>query len=146
MTAFAKLFAILAMGLLVAGCAVSAEAEPAATPALTIEKIEGTDLAKLTLSERAIARLAIATAPVERQSSVGNGLTIPYAAVLYAADGTTWTYTNPQARVFVRAPITVERIDGPVALLSDGPPIGTSVVVVGSAELYGAERGVGGGH
>jgi len=45
--------------------------------------------------------------------------------------------------VFVRTQVRVDRIDGDVALLLDGPPSGTSVVTVGLAELFGAETGVG---
>ena len=66
---------------------------------------------------------------------------IPYAAVLYDADGKTWVYANPGPRTFLRAPITVDRIDGDDAFLSDGPPSGTAVVTVGAEELYGTEFG-----
>jgi hypothetical protein len=37
----------------------------------------------------------------------------------------------------------VESIKGPHALLKAGPPAGTTVVVVGVAELFGAESGIG---
>jgi len=48
--------------------------------------------------------------------------------------------------VFVRHAITVDRIEADRAVLSAGPPIGTLVVTVGVAELWGIETGVGGGH
>ena len=48
--------------------------------------------------------------------------------------------------VYLRAEITIDEITGETAVLSAGPPIGTSVVTTGAAELYGAEIGVGGGH
>ena len=49
--------------------------------------------------------------------------------------------------MFVRQPLTIgEIVDERHALLTEGPPAGTPVVVVGSAELWGAENGVGGGH
>ncbi len=67
---------------------------------------------------------------------------IPYAAVLYDPQGKTWTYTNPGPLTFVREPITVDRIEGDKAFLSDGPAPGTLVVTVGAAELFGAETGV----
>lgn len=70
-------------------------------------------------------------------------LVIPYAAVIYDLNGNTWTYTNPQPLTFVREPITVDYIEGELAVLSAGPPIGTTVVTVGVAELYGTETGVG---
>jgi hypothetical protein len=68
---------------------------------------------------------------------------VPYAAVLYDAQGETWVYTNPEKLVFVRTQVKIDRIDGDVALLLEGPPSGTSIVTVGLAELFGAETGVG---
>jgi hypothetical protein len=46
---------------------------------------------------------------------------------------------------FIREAVTILRIDGDVAVLQSGPPVGTSVVTVGTAELLGTERGVEGG-
>ena len=139
-------FVLILAGLLLAGCMQSAvEAAPEA--AVTIEPIEGTHLARVTLSENAAVRLAIETealggdARERAQRSV-----VPFSAVVYDADGSTWVYTNPEGLVFVRQAITVVRIDSGVAVLSDGPATGTLVVTIGVAELYGAETGVGGGH
>ena len=70
-------------------------------------------------------------------------LTVPYGAVLYDASGRTWVYTNPEGRVYVRASIKVDYIDGDVAVLQEGPAAGTQVVAVGASELYGTEVGVG---
>jgi hypothetical protein len=68
---------------------------------------------------------------------------IPYGAVLYDAHGDTWTYTSPEAMVFVRHAIAIDYIEGDLAILTDGPATGTLVVTSGAAELYGAEFGVG---
>lgn len=68
---------------------------------------------------------------------------IPYSAVAYDVEGRTWSYTSPKPLTFVRHPITVDYIDGDLAVLSEGPPPGTAVVMVGVAELLGAELGVG---
>lgn len=134
-------------GLLLAACS-AATAGPPSTPApLTIEEQEGSELSRLTLSQRAAERLGIETVAVAEEQVDGvSRILIPYAAILYEADGTTWVYTNPEGLVFIRAPITVDRIDGDVAILTSGPPRGTLVVTVGGPELYGAEHGVGGGH
>ncbi len=70
-------------------------------------------------------------------------MTVPYSAVLYDAKGATFVYTNPEGRAYVRHPVTVDRIDGPTALLSAGPPVGTWVVTIGGSELLGIEFGVG---
>jgi hypothetical protein len=67
----------------------------------------------------------------------------PYAAVLYDARGNTWAYTTPKPLTFVRQAIHIDYIEGDLAVLSDGPPSGTEVVIVGAAELFGAETGIG---
>lgn len=64
---------------------------------------------------------------------------VPYSAVYYGADGTAWVYVNPKPLVFERQPIVIERIVGDLAILSDGPSVGTKVVTVGAPLLYGAE-------
>jgi hypothetical protein len=68
---------------------------------------------------------------------------IPYSAVIYDATGKTWAYTNPEALTYVRHPIDVEYIEGDLAVLKDGPAVGTPVVTAGAAELLGVEQGVG---
>jgi hypothetical protein len=111
--------------------------------AITIEEQEPSGHKVLTLSEKAAERLGVATAPV---AGSGSRLTIPYAAVVYDSEGKTWTYVNNAPLVYERAAITVDEIDGDLARISAGPPVGTPVVTTGAAELYGAEIGVGGGH
>jgi len=68
---------------------------------------------------------------------------VPYAAVIYGLNGETWVYVSPEPLVFHREPVTVAYIDGDNAVLSEGPAVGTQVVTVGVAELYGADTGVG---
>lgn len=78
-------------------------------------------------------------------SMSGNGAprkVVPYAAVLYGVNGETWVYTNPEPLVFVRSPITIDYIEGDLAVLSEGPEVGTAVVTLGAAELFGTETGV----
>jgi len=136
---------LVVFALALPGCGSrSAGDEPAANDLVTLEPIEGTDVMQVSLSEEAASRLDIQTAPVETvRASSAERSTIPYAAVLYDPAGDTWTYTNPEPLVFVRAPIDVIRIEGDTALLSSGPPPGTDVVTVGAAELLGSEYEVG---
>jgi len=101
-----------------------------------LEVIEGSDFQRVILTEKASQRLDIQTAPVR------DGNIIPYAAVLYGLNGETWTYTNPEPLVFVRQSIVIDHIEGDSAFLSEGPDTGTAVVIIGVAELYGAEVGV----
>lgn len=64
---------------------------------------------------------------------------VPYRAVYYDAKGAPWVYVNTQPLTFERQRITVERVVGDIAVLSDGPPLGTPVVITGAALLYGVE-------
>jgi hypothetical protein len=109
-----------------------------------VEAIAGTELHKVTLTQRAAERLDIKTDRV--QEMVVRGVkrkVIPYAAVLYDAQGQNWVYTSPEPLVFVRHRIQVEYISGDRAVLSQGPAGGTAVVTVGAAELFGAEFEIG---
>lgn len=117
---------------------------PRADQPAVVEAVEGSDLHRVTLTERASERIGIKTAHVEHNQIGGaQRLVIPYAAVLYDATGQTWAYTNPESLIFVRHPVRVDYIDGELAILSDGPALGTTVVTSGAVELYGAEFGVG---
>lgn len=64
---------------------------------------------------------------------------VPYGTVFYDAKGDTWVYVNPDPLTFQRQRIVVERVEGDLAILSDGPAVGTRVVTVGAALLYGSE-------
>jgi hypothetical protein len=116
-----------------------------------VEHIDGTKLSRVTLTAKAAERLDIKTALVrtasvrEAQVTPSGSLrkVVPYAAVLYDAHGDTWVYTNPEPLVFVRHSIMVDYIDGDQAVLTDGPPVGTRVVMVGGQELFGAEFEIG---
>jgi len=140
---------VLVLGVigLAIGCGGASGDTAATPPALTIDEGDGSTVSRLTLSERAAERLGIATAAVAMERVGGRDRpVIPYAALLYDAEGATWTYVNPEGLLFMRVPVTVEQIVSGLAVLSEGPPAGTLVVTVGGAELYGADQGVGGGH
>jgi hypothetical protein len=105
--------------------------------------IEGTDLKRLVLTEKAAERIDIQTAPVQEELVNGiNRIIVPYAAVIYDLHGETWLYTNPEPLTFVREIIIIDSIEGDKAILIEGPSLGTEVVTVGVAELFGAETGV----
>ncbi len=64
---------------------------------------------------------------------------VPYSALYYDGKGTPWVYVNTKPLTFERQRVEVERIEGESAVLNDGPSVGTRVVTVGAALLYGAE-------
>lgn len=120
-------------------CAPAAEPEEEEKP-VTLEPIAGTDLNRLTLTEKAAERLGLEIAPVVTERIGGaERVVIPYAALLYDPSGQAWVYVNVQPLVFMRQAITVESIQDNKVILSDGPEAGASVVTMGATELYGSE-------
>jgi multidrug efflux pump subunit AcrA (membrane-fusion protein) len=135
---------LIIMSLVLAGCSAPAAAtEPKVAPAV-VEKIEGTELNRLTLTEKAAQRLGIQTEVVREELVEGEQrLVVPYSAIIYDLEGGTWAYVSSDPLTFSRQPITVDHIEGDRAVLTDGPDAGTSVATVGVAELYGADTGIG---
>ena len=138
---------VAAAGLQLTGCREEAATYKKVEPA-HVEHKEGSEISKLTLTEKAMERLAVQTATVNEEE-VGPAdkkekrSVVPYSAVMYVANGDTFVYTSPEARTFVRHAVSIDFIEGDRAVLKDGPPTGTSVVSVGAAELFGTEFGVG---
>ncbi|HET9590323.1 MAG TPA: hypothetical protein VFO91_16165 [Anaerolineales bacterium] len=104
-------------------------------PPSKLEPIEGTDLSRVILTEKAAERIGVETVQA-------SGLEIPYAAVIWDTEGNTWVYTNPEPLTFVRAPIVIDHIEGNTAFLAEELDAAITVVTVGVAEIYGTETGV----
>ena len=131
------LAAVLTLGSALAGCVGNpVEATPAQEP-VVVEHAEDSEIGRLSMTEQGADRLGLETSPVTADAS--GGLRIPYAALLYLADGSTWVYAETDELVFERAAVSVVRVEGDSVLLSSGPEPGTDVVVIGAAELLGAE-------
>lgn len=148
------LLLVVALSLGVAACsAVDGAGEgEVAGDAVKLEPVEGTELSKVILSQRAADRLGIQTDQIRLAQMAGAGnatgrastrKVISHAAVLYDERGDTWTFTSPEPLTFLRQQIDIDYIAGDSVVLLDGPPAGTTVVTVGAAELLGAELGVG---
>jgi hypothetical protein len=136
-----SLLCLAVVGTILAGCNQNTASAPKEEAIHIEEQADG--LKQLTLSEKAAERLGIESVEV---AGSGSALIVPYAAVIYDAEGLTWSYVNTAPLVYLREEIKVDRINGDTAILSAGPAAGTPVVTTGAAELYGAEIGVGGGH
>ena len=151
---------LIIASLQLAACSKKSDTSSKSAPS-KVEKIEGTPLKRVTLTTKAAERLDIKTAAAQEVpaaqlrparaeivatagGAAASGLVkvVPYAAVLYDAKGATWVYTTPSPLTFVRHRIHIDYIEGDLAVLSDGPAAGTTVVVVGAAELFGAETGI----
>jgi hypothetical protein len=139
--------ALFVIGL--SGCSIAdASHEPPPAERAVQVKTTGEDQpAKVILSERAEQRLGIRTVAV-RAIAAAHGkpapLVVPYAAVVYDADGESWAFSVAAVRTYIRVPIKISSITGDVVQLSSGPKVGTQVVVVGAPELVGAEAGISG--
>jgi hypothetical protein len=86
----------------------------------------------LTVNDRTRVELQLSGSNVKKK-------VVPYSSVYYDAKGDAWIYVNTKPLVFERQRVGVERVAGELAVLSDGPPVGTPVVTVGAALLYGTE-------
>ena len=135
---------LIVMSVVLTGCSAPAVAKETKVQPAVVEKIEGSELNRLTLTEKAAERLGIKTDVVREELIAGaQRLIVPYSAVIYDLEGATWAYVSSGPLTFSRHPIVVDVIDGDRAVLPDGPQAGTAVVTVGVAELYGADTGIG---
>jgi hypothetical protein len=92
--------------------------------------------ARVRFTAEAARRTGLRTAAVRRS---GETVAVPYAALLYGPDGSTYVYTSSRPLEYVRARVRVARIEGDRVVLARGPAPGTRVVTVGAAEVYGTE-------
>ena len=130
---------VLVLGGLAACAATGASESEVKGPAELIE-VEGSDIKQVRLTDRAIERLDLQTAAITTR---GGSKVLPYAAVVYDASGETFVYTETAPRTYGRTPIAVFAITDDQAVLTDGPEVGTEVVTVGTAELFGVEKEIG---
>jgi hypothetical protein len=135
----AQLAALLIAGLPLMACSKHLTAHNTEHPA-DVQAISGSDLKKVTLTERATQRLDVKTDQVREE---GGQRLVPYSSVIYDPKGNTWVYTSPAARTFVREKVEIDRIIGDQVVLKSGPTAGTMIASRAVAELYGTELKVG---
>jgi hypothetical protein len=130
----------VAVAAILGGCSDDPASVEKSEPAV-VETIPGSEQKQVTVTVDAAERISLATGLV----SAGNGseTVVPYGAVIYDADGLAWAYVAKADNVFLREALEITRIEGDQAYLSSGPAVGTTVAVVGVAELFGAETGIG---
>jgi hypothetical protein len=101
-----------------------------------LEPIKGTGVQRVKFDAEAAERVGLKTVPIRQD---GRKKIMPYAALIYDAEGDTYAYTAPEPLTYVRQEIKIDHYDGDSVMLSDGPPVGTEVVTVGVDEVYGTE-------
>jgi hypothetical protein len=132
---------LTATGLALAGCGTAAGADIAPAEVASVDTSQEGQPGVITLADAAARRLGMQTAAV---ADGPNGLTVPYGALVYEADGSSWVFVQTKPLTYQRAPIVVTGISGDQVTLSSGPEAGTAVVTVGAAELVGVETGIDG--
>ena len=130
---------LMILSLQLAACAPQEETQEEVKP-VSLEPIEGTDLNRLTLTEKAAERLGLETAEVSSENVNGvDRIVIPYAALLYDPSGQAWAYVAIGPLQYQRQAITVDSIEGGQVILSGGLDAGATVVTLGATELFGSE-------
>jgi hypothetical protein len=112
---------------------------PAQIDPSKIEKAESTGQAlhRVRLTAKRADELGIKTAPIREEQVAGTlRKVVPATAVVYDQHGNAWTFKSPDSLVFVRERISVDTIDGDLAVLADGPSVGTAVVSAGAYKLF----------
>jgi hypothetical protein len=111
-----------------------------------VEKIKGLDVNRITMTEKALERIDLKTDKVREQQmsrSASARKVVPHSALIYDPKGQTWIFTSPQPRTFIKHKVEVDYVEDDLAVLNDGPPVGTVVVSTAVAQVYGADTGVG---
>jgi hypothetical protein len=135
---------IVACALPLAACSQHESHAAHAEHPAQVDKIEGSELSRVTLTAKAAERIGLETTSVREQDLDGSmRKAVPYSSLIYDPKGRTWIYVSPQARTFVREQVEVDRIEGEWVYLSKGPAAGTEIASMGVAQIYGAETGVG---
>jgi hypothetical protein len=134
-------------GLAITGCGKASEFDseaPSDAGPSRVEPVKGSDRPRVILTAQAAKRIGISTTRVRTAVAPGtrNPAVMPYAAIIYDAEGHAFTYASPRPLTYVRTPVRVVRTEGPFVIVSKGPPAGTPVVIVGAQELLGVEYGV----
>jgi len=104
---------------------------------------------KVTLTTDAVQRIGLQTAAVRHAKVVvagrpGAAAVVPFSAVVYVDDGSSWAYAAVAPQVYVREPIRIASVQGNNAVLTMAPPDGTQVVTVGAPLLLGVEAQIAG--
>src|SRR5712664_2890795 len=93
---------VFAAGLLLMACGSPPAANSHPKPA-TLEKIAGSSVARVILTEQGAKRIDRRTEPIRIQDG---GSTMPYAAIVYDKVGDTWVYTATEPLTFMRQSIS----------------------------------------
>lgn len=110
----------------------------------TVEHVEGSDAGIVVLTPEGAEKIGVQLRRIERDRHPAGTLAVPYSSLVHGADGSVWVYaTAGDPLRFQRKLVEVAAVVGGRAILARGPAAGTTIAVVGGAELYGTEFEVG---
>ena len=112
-------------------------------PPARIERTGHGGVPSVVLSPVGQQRIGLRTARAVPAGQGSSTLVIPYAALLYEADGSTVVYTVTGQRIYTKRTVMVIKIAGNRVYLRGGLTPGTQVVTDGAEELLGVQDGVG---
>jgi len=127
--------ALLASGLVVGACS-EVESNVRENQPYKVVGPEDAAIKRVVMEDATAALLPVETTTVQRD---GGRKVVPHNAVIYNPDGGSFVYTKPKSETYIREPIEIVRVSGDDAVLSKGPPSGTTIVTTGSAELLATE-------
>lgn len=127
---------VLCLAALLSGCTEVEEPESEGYEPSKLTEVAGSDAKRVTFTAEGAKRVGLKRASIR---SRGKSKVVPYDALVYNAEGKTFVYVASTPLTFQRAEVKVDRIEGQRALVSSGPPAGTSVVTIGATEVYGTE-------
>jgi hypothetical protein len=135
--------ALTALALLVGGCAHIEEEDAETYQPAHLQPVENSTLKIVTFTALAAEQVQLTTVRATRE---GRHTVVDHEALIYDGMGKPWVYTMTAPLTYLRAPITVDRVDDGLVKISRGLAPGTEVVTVGASQVYGAELGIAGGH
>jgi multidrug efflux pump subunit AcrA (membrane-fusion protein) len=125
-----------------AGCGPHTDEAAEPQDPVALSKVPGTELTRLVVEPDAVSTIGISTADVSAFAGAAELRGFPSAALMYGPDGAPFVYVNSEENTYDRHPVTVDHVDGDVAVVREGPVQGTPVVTQGAAELVGMEFGL----
>ena len=126
---------LVASGLALSACS-EVDSNVRETYPYKAEPIKGTDISRVTMADVTAGLIPVETTSVRRN---GKRKVVPHRALIYNPDGDAFVYTKPKPQTYIRAPVEVVDVVGYRAVVSDGPPAGTTIVTLGAAELLATE-------
>ena len=141
--AAALLGVVLALLSTLSACKEVEEVAPAVHQPAVVEELEGLDVKRVRFDREGARQVDLRTATV---AEVGRQTVVPYAALIYDAQGVSWVYVARGPLSYQRQEVVVDRIEGRRVWLRDGPRVGAQVVTRGATEVYGAELDIAGSH